>query len=193
VGRDVAPGNAIIGLRSTGIHSNGLTLARRVLFERAGYAPTDQVDELGTSVGRALLEPTKIYVPEIVDLLDRKLPVHALVHITGDGFLNLTRTQAPGTGFRLTDLPEPQPIFDLIQSKGDVSDAEMHRVFNMGVGFCIVVPNERAVVDDVLTLMRAHAVEAQVIGEVIEDAERRVHIPAKNLVGRGDDFETTGA
>jgi phosphoribosylformylglycinamidine cyclo-ligase len=189
VGQNVTPGDVVIGLRSSGVHSNGYTLARRVLFDRAGLAPTDHVEALGRSVGEELLEPTRIYVPEIVELLDRKLPLHALVHVTGDGFLNLTRVQAPGVGFELRDLPAPQPIFDLIQREGEVTDAEMYRVFNMGVGFCVVVPDDRAVVNEVLEVMGAHDVEAQIIGAVIEDAERRVHIPAKRLVGCGDDFE----
>jgi phosphoribosylformylglycinamidine cyclo-ligase len=86
----------------------------------------------------------------------------------------------------------PPPIFELVQARGDVTDAEMHRVFNMGVGFCIVVPNDHAVIAEVLEVAASHGVAAGVIGRVIEDSERRVHIPAKRLVGRGDDFHAVG-
>ena len=92
-GAHVRPGDSIVGMASSGIHSNGLTLARRVFFETAGLTVADYVDDLGETVGEALLRPTHIYVREALDLL-AEVPVHALVHITGDGFLNLTRIEA---------------------------------------------------------------------------------------------------
>ena len=93
-GAHVRPGDSIVGIASSGIHSNGLTLARRVFFETAGLTVADCVDDLGETVGEALLRPTHIYVREALDLLASEVPVHALVHITGDGFLNLTRIEA---------------------------------------------------------------------------------------------------
>ena len=113
VGRDVKPGDAIVGFASSGIHSNGLTLARKALFEAGGMKPYERVAELGTTVGEELLKPTHIYVKPVMDLLRANVPVRALAHITSDGFLNLARIDAQ-VGFRLDRLPRPRPIFELI-------------------------------------------------------------------------------
>ena len=110
VGAAVRPGDSIVGIASSGIHSNGLTLARRVFFETAGLAVGDTPDGLGETVGAALLRPTHIYVREALDLLASDVPVHALAHITGDGFLNLTRIEAC-VGMRLDALPPPPAVF----------------------------------------------------------------------------------
>ena len=133
-GAAVQPGDSIVGIASSGIHSNGLTLARRVFFESTGLTVDDRVDELGETVGEALLRPTHIYVREALDLLASEVPVHALAHITGDGFLNLTRIEAK-VGMRLDALPAPPPVFGALQQLGGIEDAEMYRVFNMGIGF----------------------------------------------------------
>ena len=138
-GADVRPGDSIVGIHSNGIHSNGLTLARRVFFETAGLGVGDDVDELGETVGEALLRPTHIYVREALELLASEVPVHALAHITGDGFLNFTRVEAR-VGMRLDALPVPPPVFGVLQRLGGIEDAEMYRVFNMGIGFCVIVP-----------------------------------------------------
>jgi phosphoribosylformylglycinamidine cyclo-ligase len=187
VGDAVAPGDVIIGLRSTGIHCNGLTLARSVLLGSGRFKPTSHVDELGTSVGDELLVPTRIYVREVLDLLGQGLPIKAMINITSDGFLNLCRIR-PAVGFRLDALPEPHAVFGLIQKLGGVTAAEMHRVFNMGIGFCLIAPSDRAVIEAIQATARKHGVESQVIGEVIEDSRRRVFIPHARLVGEGDSF-----
>jgi phosphoribosylformylglycinamidine cyclo-ligase len=188
LGRDAVPGDAVIGVRSSGIHSNGLTLARRALFDQAKLAVDRHVPELGRTIGEELLEPTHIYVRPVVDLLNRQqVPVRALAHVTGDGLLNLARIDAR-VGFELDDLPEPQPIFGLIQRAGGVAPAEMYRVFNMGVGFCVVVPPDRAPVDAVRATFAASGFEARVIGKVIADERKRVFLPKQGLVGEGDAF-----
>lgn len=184
VGRDVVPGDAIVGLASSGIHSNGLTLARKALFEAGGLRPDERVAELGRTVGEELLEPTRIYVKPVLEML-KAAPVRALAHITSDGFLNLARLEKR-VGFRLDRLPKPQPIFDLIERAGGVATAEMHRVFNMGVGFCVIVPPDASA--RVIEIARAHGVAAQVIGEVVEDEAKRVHLPQHGLVGEADQF-----
>ena len=187
LGQDVKPGDAIVGLGSDGIHSNGFTLARKALFDAGGLRPDERVSELGTTVGDELLRPTRIYVAPIVALLRERAPIRALAHITSDGFLNLARIDA-AVGFRLDRLPPPAPIFDLIQRTGGVEVAEMYRVFNMGVGFCVIVPDDPAAIAQVEDAARAHGIEAQVIGHVVDDRAKRVVLPEQHLVGEGDTF-----
>jgi phosphoribosylformylglycinamidine cyclo-ligase len=175
---DLRVGDVVIGLASNGIHSNGLTLARRVLFDHARLAPTTFVDELGTTVGEELLKPTRIYVRPILTLLQR-MPVKALVHITGGGVRNLLRVQTPCT-FVLDAMPEPPPIFSLLQRLGDIADAEMFTTFNMGIGFCVVVASEHA--DKALQILREAGERAQVIGQVAALGERQVQLPQRRLV-----------
>ncbi|MBI2955616.1 MAG: phosphoribosylformylglycinamidine cyclo-ligase [Chloroflexi bacterium] len=185
VGADIQEGDAIVGLRSSGIHSNGMTLTREVFFRRAGIAPNKHFDELGRTLGEEILEPTRIYVPEIMDVLKANIAVKALAHITGDGFLNLSRVSSD-TGFVIEYLPPPHPIFDLIQRVGGIADEEMFQVYNMGIGFCVVVPPADA--DDVIAIARHHGVEAFRIGRTVRDAEKRVTIEPRRLVSKGNTF-----
>ena len=159
------PGDALIGLPSSGLHSNGYTLARRVL-EPLGLDATPP--ELGgATVADALLEPTVIYVRAALDLLRSDVPAHGLAHITGGGLLNLTRL-SDGVGWRVdAPLPVP-PVFELIARRGEVPRAELWEVFNMGVGFICVVPADRA--DDAVALLKAHHPAAERIGEVSDHA-----------------------
>src|SRR3712207_79687 len=131
-GAACAPGDALIGLPSTGLHSNGYSLARRAL---EGLALDERPDALGgASVADVLLEPTAIYVRAVLELLRSGPPVHGLAHITGGGLQNLTRLAAP-VGFAIeAPLPAP-PVFELVQRLGDVPPAQMWDVFNMGCGF----------------------------------------------------------
>ena len=195
LGRDVAPGDVIMGVRSSGIHSNGFTLARRALFEAGGLAPDQYVAELGGSVGDELLRPTSIYVAPVVDLLRHRVLVKALVHITSDGLLNLGRIDNDRVGFRIDALPEPPPIFELIRTSGRVAEAEMYRVFNMGIGFCLIVPADSAVIETVTqafaTPRDTGAFEARVIGEVVADSRKRVILTRQRLVGEGDAFQSS--
>ena len=131
------PGDALIGLPSTGLHSNGYSLARRAL---EGLALDERPAVLGgASVADALLEPTMIYVRAVLELLRSDADVRGLAHITGGGLLNLLRLHAD-IGFEITDpLPVP-PVFELVRELGGVGEAEMWEVFNMGCGFAVVVP-----------------------------------------------------
>ena len=185
VGRGVRPGDRVIGLASNGLHSNGYTLARRVLFEQAGLSVDDAVPELGVPLGEELLRPTLIYVREILELIERVPEFGALIHITGDGLLNLPRVDAE-VGFILDNLPSPPPIFDLIERRGGVSRAEMFEVYNMGIGFCVVLPERN--VEAALTILARHGRRAWVIGQAVADPEKRVHLPAHALVGSGKRF-----
>ncbi len=176
-GQNIQKGDAVIGLGSSGIHSNGLTLARRIFFDLAKWSPTKFVCELNCSIGEELLKPTRIYVKPVSAVLER-VSVKALVHITGGGFLNLLRVQTP-CRFVLDNLPEPPPIFPLIQRLGQVPDAEMFTTFNMGVGFCLVVSPEDA--DRTVEILRASGERAQFIGTIGELGRREVLISPKGL------------
>lgn len=185
LGQNLGEGDVVVGLRSSGVHSNGLTLARHVFFKLGGVGPHQYFEELGRPVGEELLEPTRIYVPIVLDVMRRGLNIKALIHITGDGFLNLRRVEAK-KGFVIDNLPKPHPIFGLIQKLGKVSDEEMFKVYNMGIGFCIVVPKEEA--EEVITTSEKHGVEAFKIGYVVEDPDKKVLIKQKNLVGLQSGF-----
>jgi len=164
-GAAVEPGDSVIGLPSSGLHSNGYTLARAAVL---GVALDDE--RLGKPLGEALLEPTEIYVKAIVELLRSPVAVHGLAHITSGGTDNLLRLAAE-VGYAIDDpLPVP-PIFALIQERGGVSDAEMRQVFNMGCGFCVVVA--AAEEEAALELLRGHYPAAKRIGRAI-DGPRRV-------------------
>jgi phosphoribosylformylglycinamidine cyclo-ligase len=189
VGQDIQPGDVLIGLASSGIHSNGLTLARRVLLDREGWRVDQHLPELGRVLGEELLTPTRIYVREICAMLEAELPIKALLHITGDGMLNLRRIQAE-MGFIIDWLPEPPPIFGLIQARGRVSDAEMYQVFNMGIGFGVVTAPTAA--DQVYAIARQHGATAYTLGRTVADSERRIWLQPKRLVSAQNAFVPTG-
>jgi phosphoribosylformylglycinamidine cyclo-ligase len=174
-GERIEPGDAMVGLPSSGIHSNGYTLARKALQQDGGLSLDDRPEELGgQSVADALLEPTVIYVRAIVELLQSGIPVRGLSHITGGGLLNLVRLGAGPDGNRLgfdvTDpLPVP-PIFDLIQRLGSVSDAEMWEVFNHGCGFVAIVPED--MVDATVAILDKHHHGTRRIGTVTDQGGR---------------------
>jgi len=188
VGENVAEGDVVVGLASSGIHSNGLTLARRVLFQQAGLAPADDVPELGRSVGEELLVPTRIYVEPILEMLQR-LSVKSLAHITSDGLLNLLRIRS-GVGFRIDNLPEPPAIFRLIQRLGGLPDGEMYTVFNMGIGFCVVVAPDQA--DAAIDIAQRRGVDAYRLGTAVAEPARTVELVPLGLVSQDGEFVTRG-
>jgi phosphoribosylformylglycinamidine cyclo-ligase len=186
-GTACAPGDAVIGLPASGVHSNGLTLARRVLLHDAGLSLGDRPAQLGgASVADVLLEPTVIYVRAILELLRSEVPVHGLAHITGGGLLNLLRL-GDGIGFEVTEPLPVTPVFSLIAELGDVPAAEMWEVFNMGCGFCAVVAAGDA--DRAVALLSARHPAAAVIGRV-NDARGRVSVPRLGIEGEGGRIRT---
>jgi len=144
LGDKIHPGDAIIGLSSSGIHSNGYTLARKVV-EEGKFSYTDEFPDglyPGKSIGEVMLIPTRIYVKEIIELF-KKVDVHGLAHITGSGLWNVPRLKEK-VKYVIGDPLKPQPIFTFLQKYGNIDDYEMYQIFNMGMGFTVIVEDEDA-------------------------------------------------
>jgi phosphoribosylformylglycinamidine cyclo-ligase len=156
-GEKMRVNDVVIGLESSGIHSNGLTLARKVLA-------TDHYEEL--------LKPTKIYVKPVLEII-KECNVHGLANITGGAFSKLMRIgEKAGVGFLLDDMPELPEIFELIQKEGNVSDREMYRTFNCGIGFCVVVTEKD--VGKVVNICKKYGIKTRKIGKVVEEKDVKV-------------------
>jgi len=190
-GREVRPGNLIIGLESSGVHANGLTLARRALLGETLETQLENINrfspQLGHTLGEELLKPTRIYVNPVLEMLTAGIAIKAMVNITGGGFGNLNRVEAGNIRFVIDDLPDIPLIFSLIQDAGEVTDPEMFQVFNMGIGFCVVVEDTKAA-EAVQGICKKHEVPSHVIGAVDACQGKEVLLPEKNLKGVGQSF-----
>lgn len=144
-GRSIVPGDAVIGLASTGVHSNGLSLARKVLLEQSGLQVESRIPKLGTSIGETLLTPTRIYAKQILALA-QEFQIKGAAHITGGGMTdNLPRVFPAHCRALIRRGSWPVlPIFQIIQERGQIAIDEMYRVFNMGIGLIVVTPSEQA-------------------------------------------------
>jgi phosphoribosylformylglycinamidine cyclo-ligase len=165
-GRGVRPGDAVIGLLSSGMHSNGYSLARKIVFERLRLSLRDRIAGLNRTVGQELLRPTRIYVKPVLSLLRAGVPIRAMAHITGGGLSgNLPRVLPSGCRAVIRRGTWPiAEVFRWLQGAGGIDEAEMFRVFNMGIGFVLVVPAPRAA--DVLARLWRRRVPAFRIGEI---------------------------
>lgn len=185
-GSAVAPGHVVIGLPSSGLHSNGYSLARHALFKKGGLSLEDHVPGSGRRLADALLQPTRVYVNAAEALWAAGITPRGMAHISGGGLLNITRLAA-NVSYELDTLPEMQEIFSLIASAGGIDAATLYATFNMGIGFCVVVgPDEQ---ETALAALHEAGEDATVIGRVTAEPGRFVTIPAAGLKGRGDTFE----
>jgi phosphoribosylformylglycinamidine cyclo-ligase len=168
-GSATRPGDLLLGLASTGLHSNGYSLARKAVFESGGLRVDSMVPELGRSVGEALLEPTRIYVSAMKDVLAHyrvKRVVRGIAHITGGGLVENVPRILPGgcaAVIRKDSWPVP-PIFPWLARLGDIDESEMYRVFNMGIGMVLVVGP--FYVDHIAQQFKRHGIDCWPIGEV---------------------------
>jgi phosphoribosylformylglycinamidine cyclo-ligase len=144
-GTTISPGDIILGLASSGVHSNGFSLVRKLLLEEKGYKLQDRVESLGDLLGNVLLTPTKLYVKPILSILE-KVKIKGMAHITGGGFIeNIPRVLPASVNAHIEYGSWPiLPIFELMQREGKISNNDMFRTFNMGIGMVIVVSAEHA-------------------------------------------------
>jgi phosphoribosylformylglycinamidine cyclo-ligase len=186
-GKSIKPDDPIIGLRSSGLHSNGITLARKILLKQWGgkYEADAVPDGLDREVVQEALEPTKIYVKPLLKVAET-VKIKAAVHITGDAYLkfnNLARF-SPGIGFEFNNF-KPQPIFGLIQKTAlklglTVTDEEMFKTFNMGWGFAIIV--DKADTDKAVTALEKTGAEPEQIGKVTGKQKIEIHHKNKKII-----------
>ena len=166
-GEKIRPGYVAIGFGSNGLHTNGFSLARNIFFSQCGYTVKTYLEELGETVGEALLKPHICYYPAIRAAQDADLPLHGIAHITGGGLYDNVPRILPddvSVVFRTDVLPIP-PVFKVLVEKGHVDPVEAYRVFNMGVGMVWFVPPKA--VDQALEIARGKGFTAGVIGEVV--------------------------
>lgn len=164
-GASIAPGDTVIGIASSGVHSNGFSLVRKLLLEQSGYSLHDEIPELGGKLGDVLLTPTKIYVKPLLALLE-KVNVKGMAHITGGGFIeNIPRMLPANVNVDIRYGSWPVlPIFELMQNKGSIANRDMFTTFNMGIGLVLVVSEGDA--QQALELLKASGEEAYIIGSV---------------------------
>ncbi len=168
-GSQIEPGDVVIGVASTGLHSNGFSLVRKIVFDIAGLKVRNRIEEFGTTVGEILLTPTRIYAQPVRRILKHytvKNVVHGIAHVTGGGIQeNLERVIPEGVHAELArNSWEIPPVFKWIQQLGDVDNEEMDRVFNLGIGLVLVVSNYYA--DNIQRILRREGLESWKLGEI---------------------------
>ncbi|MGB8954957.1 MAG: phosphoribosylformylglycinamidine cyclo-ligase [Tumebacillaceae bacterium] len=166
----VKPGDVVIGFASSGVHSNGYSLVRKLFLQDGGYSLDHVFPELGKPLGEVLITPTRIYVKTILDLLQR-FDIHAMAHITGGGFLeNIPRALPEGTAVEIEVGSWPVlPVFNVMQRLGNIGATDLYRTFNMGIGMVLIVPEAQA--DEFLAASQQLGEQAYRIGRVVEGAQ----------------------
>jgi len=162
---NVKPGQKLIGLSSSGIHSNGYSLVRKIFFKDNNYKLTDYIETLGCTLQEELLKPTRIYVKGILEAI-YNVDIHSIAHITGGGFIeNIPRALPEHLGVSINEQSIPKlPIFSLLEELGNIKHNEMYNIFNMGIGMVVIVDEENT--DKATYILNKHGYDARVIGEV---------------------------
>lgn len=170
-GKEIKEGDLIIGISSSGLHSNGFSLVRKVLLESNNYKIGDEISSLGRSLGEELLSPTKIYLRPVLHLLG-KYNILGIAHITGGGISeNIPRVLPEGVSVKIDRESWPKlPIFSLIQKEGEISDSEMFRTFNMGIGMVLIVREDKAV--QIIKELGQIDFPSYIIGKVIKGKQK---------------------
>ncbi len=173
-GQGIARGDLIIGLPSSGIHSNGYSMVRKLFFDIKNYTVTTRISELDTDLGSALLTPTRIYTRSIIDCLSAGIELKGLVHVTGGGFYeNIPRILPERTAVQIKRSSfEVPPIFRIIQAEGKVSEREMYTTFNMGIGMMVFIDKNYA--DRAMERLKQSGESPRIIGTVIDQSDDRV-------------------
>lgn len=166
-GSNIKEGDVVIGLSSSGVHSNGFSLVRKVVFEKMKYNADTYIEELGETLGKALLTPTKLYVEPVLAVME-EVSVNGMIHITGGGFYeNVPRVLHNDLSIKINEKDiDVLPVFKLIQKLGNIETKEMYSSFNMGIGFMIVVSKEDSL--KTLEILKANNEDAKIIGEVVK-------------------------
>ena len=173
-GYNIKAGDSVIGLASSGVHSNGFSMVRKVFFDFKKYSVNHKFNDLELSLGETLLVPTRIYVKSILNALKNKIDIKGLVHITGGGFYeNIPRILPEGISVKIdVNSYTVPPIFKILQSEGDISDVEMYTTFNMGIGMMIFVPAEQTNI--AIEFLNSHGEKAYLIGHTVDNEAERV-------------------
>ena len=169
-GKNVKSGDTLIGIASSGVHSNGFSFVRKIFLDKYGYTLDQHIEELGMTLGDALLTPTKIYVKLVLDLIE-KHELKAIAHITGGGVIeNITRVIPEGLGIDINKNSWEKPaIFKMIESFNAVDERELHKSFNMGIGLVLIVDKEN--VNEIVDYINTTDEKAYIIGEVVDTHE----------------------
>lgn len=185
-GKNISRGDIILGIESNGLHSNGYSLVRKVLFEERRYRVDNYIEEFQSNLGEELLKPTHIY-SSIMDLNLDPNKVKALINITGDGLLNILRVRNNNVQFIIDNLPEPNPIFKFIQENGNISNKEMFQTFNMGIGFCLII--DERYVNEIKNKIENLGFKTYKIGFVeSSNNAKRLILTREHLIGFGRHF-----
>lgn len=174
LGNRIVKGDIILGVESSGLHSNGFTLARKALSKHNFQKIAGNLER---SLGDELLTPTRIYVRPMIDLLSSGVEVHGIAHITGGSFTKLRRINEK-VNYRLRSMPDPPEIFKLIQAQGKIGSAEMYRTFNMGIGMCIMAP--RASIESITSAFEKYRMRALKVGIIEKPGSGEVSCEVQN-------------
>lgn len=178
LGNRIKAGDAIVGLKSSGLHSNGYTLARKILLEK--YEINDTPEFLSTTVGNELLKPTAIYTQPVLHVIEAfGNDIHGLAHITGGGFTKLRRLNSK-VNYVLDNMPAISGIFKQIQIDGNVTFEEMYRTFNMGIGFCLIV--SKSVANEVVKMLAQKKSRGRIVGSIKRNGTGETFIRTEDMV-----------